>query len=212
MAGIGFELKKIFKKESLTSMVRGAGYSTLVTIGPTVIIMGVLLLLYMVLGFLDSSYLERELLSSTILYAFIFSVIVTSPFNAVASRYIADKVYEEAYEDILPSYYTGLLLCVLLGSILGIPFLAHVWLVGNVPFLFVWCSYALYIMLIIMFYSSNYLSATKDYKVIALFYGIGMGLAVLMAFLFSYVFYFKTSESILYGLTIGFSVISILLY
>ena len=39
MAGIGFELKRIFKQEGLSSIIAGAAYSTLVVIGPTIMVM-----------------------------------------------------------------------------------------------------------------------------------------------------------------------------
>lgn len=104
MAGIGFELKKIYRKEGLSHSFLGVAYSSLVTIGPTIIVMAVILVMYMVLGMSRISFADRELLSSTILYVFIFSVITTAPINSVFSRYLADKIYEEKTDGILPSY------------------------------------------------------------------------------------------------------------
>ena len=49
MAGIGFELKRIFKKGSILSTIEGVGYSSIVTIGPMVMVIGTLLLLYRIL-------------------------------------------------------------------------------------------------------------------------------------------------------------------
>lgn len=210
MAGIGFELKKIFKEESLGSMIAGAGYSTVVTIGPTIIIMAVIILLYIILDLFSISYAERELLSSTILYSFIFSVILTAPFNAIASRYIADKIYYEKYEDILPSFYSGLAVSIVIGSLISIPLLLHAWIVGGVPFVFVWFSYGMFSSLIIVFYASNYLVATKEYKIITIYFLIGMALAFCLALFLNYVVKVKTIESILYGVTIGFLVIACL--
>ena len=68
MAGIGFELKRIFKKDSLISVLSGAAYSTVVVIGPTIIVMCTLLALYGALGYMDVIYTDRELLCSSILY------------------------------------------------------------------------------------------------------------------------------------------------
>ena len=212
MAGIGFELKKIFKEESLGSVAAGVGYSTVVTIGPTVIIIGVIIALYIVLGFFSISYSERELMSSTILYAFIFSVIITAPFNAVISRYIADKIYYEKYEDILPSFYSGLVTCLTIGTIMGIPFLLHEWLTGNVPFVYVWCTYGMFVNLIIVFFASNYLVATKEYKIIAVYFGTGMLLAFVVAALLYYTVGCRTIDSVLYGLTVGFMLIAFLTF
>ncbi|MGI6200344.1 MAG: exopolysaccharide Pel transporter PelG [Christensenellales bacterium] len=212
MAGIGFELRKIFKEESLSAMAKGAAYSTVVTIGPTIIIISTLILLYIALGFFSIEFDQRELLSSTILYAFIFSVICTSPFNAVASRYIADKIYFEQIDDVLPSFYSGLASSLVLGCAMAIPFLLRVWQVGGVAPWFVWCSFGLFVSLIIVLYAANYLVATKEYKMITLYYVLGMVLAAALALAFHYWAGQSAIESILYGLTIGFQLVAFLLF
>lgn len=209
MAGIGYELKKIFKEESISRLVGGIAYSTVVTIGPTVVVIGTLIALYVVLGWVSVSYYERELLSSTILYGFIFSLLVTAPFNGIMSRYIADKIYEEEYDDILPSFYMGIFLNVIVGAILGIPFILRVIFVGGVDPIFALVSYAFFMALVITFYTMIYLSATKDYKMIAFFYMIGMGSTFILAMIFRY-FGLSIIDSILYGMTIGFLMIATL--
>lgn len=209
MAGIGFELKKMFKEESILQLTTGIAYSSLVVVGPTIVIIGTIVALYIALGFTTVSYYERELLSSTILYAFVFSLLITSPFNGVMSRYIADKIYEEKHDDILPSFYTGLFLTVVLGSLIGLPFIYRVIFIGNVDIFFGSVSYLLFIALIITLFSMTYLSATKDYKFIAIFYIVGMFTAFLLSILFRYLG-LSAIKSILYSLTIGFLIIAFL--
>ncbi len=50
MAGIGFELKKIYKKNHLYNILQGIGYSTIVTVGPTLITIGTILFMHRLLG------------------------------------------------------------------------------------------------------------------------------------------------------------------
>lgn len=50
---------------------------------------------------------------------------------------MSDIIYEERYEDILPCYYVGMILNVLLSALVGIPFCAHEYLVGRVDILYV---------------------------------------------------------------------------
>lgn len=209
MAGIGYELKKIFKEESILRLTSGVAYSAVVVVGPTIVVIGTIVALYTILGFTSISYYERELLSSTILYAFIFSLLLTTPFNGVMSRYIADKIYEEKYEDILPSFYTGVFLTVFLGAIIGLPFIYRLIFIGNVDVYFASSSYLLFIGLIITLYSMTYLSATKDYKMIALFYAVGMLSALLLSILFNSLGLIAI-KAILYGMTIGFLMIALL--
>lgn len=209
MAGIGFELKKIFRKEGISRLVSGAAYSTLITVGPTIMVIFTIVLLYYILNLIAVPYNERELLSSTILYVFIFSLLTTSGFNGVMSRYIADKIYEEKYDDILPSFYTGIFLNTLVGAILGIPFILRVIFIGEVDLMFSFMSYCFFIVMIITFYSMIYLSATKDYKIIALYYTIGMTVTFISAILF-HIAGLITIKAILYGITLGFFVIAFL--
>lgn len=209
MAGIGFELKKIFKEESLSRLLGGIAYSTLVTVGPTIMVIVTIIILYIILGLTSVSYVERELLSSTILYVFIFSLLTTSAFNGVMSRYIADKIYEEKYDDILPSFYTGIFLNILVGAALGIPFILRVIFVGKVDIVFSFVSYCFFIVMIINFYTMIYLSATKDYKIIAIYYVIGMGITFTTANLLHWAG-LSTIKSILYGIVFGFLIIAFL--
>lgn len=210
MAGIGFELKRIFKKDSLISVVSGAAYSTVVVVGPTIIVMATLMALYGVLGYMEVIYADRELLSSTILYIFIFALLITAPINAVMSRYIADRIFEEEYEDILPSFYTGLAISELVGAIVGIPFAVRLVLVGGVEFLFVVISYLFFTELIAVFYALTYLAATKDYKIVAFDFLVGMIAAFLLAFVANKVFDCQLIYAILGGMCFGFWIIGML--
>lgn len=204
MAGIGFELKRIFKKGSILSTIEGVGYSSIVTIGPMVMVIGTLLLLYRILEYTSVSYADRELLSSTILYVFIFSLISTSPFNSLLSRYVADKIYEERPQDILPSYYTGLALNLTVCALAGIPFALREIFVGHVAPLFVFTSYCMYISLALVFFNMLYLSATKEYKVVAAAFFIGLLVALLLACLLVFICDVAIIDAILTGMTVGF--------
>lgn len=204
MAGIGFELKKIYKKKHIVNMIQGMTYSTIVTVGPTIISILVIMFMYRILKLSSISYADRELLSSTVLYAFIFPLIISAPFNAVLSRYIADKIFEERIDDILPSYYMGIVMTVSLQSLFAIPFYLRLYLVSDCGALFSFASYSLSMIIIIIFFSMIYLTATKDYRIITLNFLLGMLLALLIGMLFVNVLHYKTIDGVLYALVIGF--------
>ena len=88
MAGIGVKLNRIYQKNTITTNVIGFFYSTVVTIAPVLVVIANLVLMQMVLKFNNVGFFDRELFSCTILYVFIFSLLTTSPFNAVLSRYM----------------------------------------------------------------------------------------------------------------------------
>lgn len=121
MAGIGFEIKKLFKKEGIFNTVFAGLHATAVTIGPMVIVIIALNVMYMMQPYIELAYKEKEVLSSTILYVFIFSMILVSPVNIILSRYIADRIYEEDYSAIYTAVGTGELIIALCVAASGIP-------------------------------------------------------------------------------------------
>lgn len=210
MAGIGFELKKIFKEESLSRTFMGIGYSSIITLGPTFSIMATVIALYILLGYSNIAYADRNLLSSTILYLFIFSTILSAPFNSVFSRYISDKIFEEKFEDILPSFYTGIAVTGALATILVIPFAWRLYVVGGVPLFFVVMTVLTFYTLNIVFFSMIFLHATKDYKVISFSFLISMLIGVLAGFFLNAYGVLNNIEAILCGLEIGLFLVAFL--
>ena len=208
MAGVGIRLNKIFEKNSIAADLYGFTYSTIITVAPMFVVIGVIALIQWALGFSDAGYAERELFADTVLYIFIFSLLSASPFNAVLSRYLSDIIFEERWADIIPCYYVGMMLNVVLGCLLAIPFCVHEYLVGEVPLYYVLTGYFGFLGLLLVFYSMLYLSISKDYKKISLFFTIGMGVSLLLSIIFKYISDFSVTYNLLLSLVIGFYVIA----
>ena len=95
MAGIGFELKKIFAKKGILNTVKAYGYAAVVTTGP--MLLGILLLLgitglCMAAG---TSREMRELLISMITHTLLVSTTISAFFSSVVTRFIADMLFAE---------------------------------------------------------------------------------------------------------------------
>lgn len=208
MAGIGVRLNKIYGKNTLTTNVIGMGYSTVLTIAPMLVVIGALVLMEKWLKFSTVGYSTRELFSCTVLYIFIFSLLTASPFNSVLSRYMSDVIYDETYEDILPCYYLGMFMNIVLSALVGIPFCIYERLVGKVDVIYVFTGYCGYIALVLVFYSMLYLSICKDYKKISFFFAIGMTITVILSLIFHRWFRMSITYSMLLALTIGFWIIA----
>ena len=204
MAGIGVRLSRIFGKETIATNLLGFGYSAMVTIAPMFAIIGNVILMGNVLGYDSTSYARRGLFSGTLLYIFIFSLLSAAPFNAVLSRYMSDVIYDEEYDDILPCYYTGLVLNIILSCIIGIPFCIREYIVGHVNLLFVFTGFCAYISLVLVFYSMLYLSICKDYSRISFYFLAGMVFSFLLSLLFVRVFEREIVYSMLLSLACGF--------
>lgn len=210
MAGIGVRLNRIYQKNTITTNLVGFFYSTVVTIAPLLVVIINLMLTQLVLKFNTVSYYDRELFSCTILYVFIFALLTTSPFNAVLSRYLSDVIFEDRYEDVQPCHRIGLLVNLCFSCLFAIPFCFWEHLVGGVPVYYVFTGYCCFVSLVIVLYNMLYLSICKEYKLISLYFLLGMAAAFFLSLFFRYVLDFSIPYSMLLGLTVGFALTAVL--
>lgn len=211
MAGIGFELKKLMGKGNIVNMVAGTAYAIAVTIGPTILLAGTLMLMYIVLPYSTEAFADREFLSSTILYVFIFSMIITSPLNSVLSRYVADKIYQDKIVDIMPAINVGLALNMVLAFLASLIIVFREIEVGIDPF-FTFLSYWFFMVINMSLYLMTYVSALKDYGKIGMAYFIGILAAIVFSIVSVYIFHNAVSYSILGSMVLCFSIIATMLY
>ena len=210
MAGIGVKLNRIYHKNTLTTNMIGFFYSTVVTIAPVLVVIINLMLMQRVLKFNTVRFIDREIFSCTILYVFIFSLLTTSPFNAVLSRYLSDVIFEERYEDVQPCHRVGLLTNICFSCLFAIPFCFWEHLVGGVPIYYVFTGYCCFVSLVTVFYNMLYLSICKEYQLISFYFLIGMVTAFVLSLFFRYVCRFSIGYSMLLALAVGFFLISVL--
>ena len=212
MAGIGVKLNRLYEKGTLTTDIIGIGYSCLLSVAPMIVVIAAIVIMQKLLVFSNVGYAPRNLFSCTILYIFIFSLLCASPFNSVLSKYISDVIFEEKFDDILPCYYVGLYLNIIVGCLLAIPFCLWEHYIGGVATYYVFTSYFGFIALLLVFYSMLYLSITKDYKKISFYFCLGMFFSILFSLVFRYLLHFSITYSLLLALSLGFMMIASLEY
>ena len=210
MAGIGVKLNRIYHKNTITTNIIGFFYSTVVTIAPVLVVIINLMLMQKVLKFNTVGFFDRELFSCTVLYVFIFSLLTTSPFNAVLSRYMSDVIFEERYEDIQPCHRVGLLTNICFSCLFAIPFCFWEHLVGGVPIYYVFTGYCCFVSLVTVFYNMLYLSICKEYRLISLYFLTGMVTSFLLSLFLRFVCKVSITYSMLLALTVGFFVTAVL--
>lgn len=210
MAGIGIKLNRIFNRNTVTTALYGIVCSVGYTIAPMLVVIICLMGMETVLGFDTLDGTERELFSCTILYIFIFSLITTSPYNSVLSKYMTDRIYEERYEDIRPSIHFGVTAILATAAILGIPFYTHEYLVGHVPLYYVVTSFWGYLSLTLVFTVMIYNSILKAYKKISIYFFLGMSLTFLLSLFFRFILHWTITYSMLLAMTIGLFLIAVL--
>lgn len=169
MAGIGFEIRKLLRRDDLLGIAGGYTHSALTATGPwlltIVTLMGIVLL--------GGQYLTTGELSEfrlIVIYNFAFSLVITGPIVIIATRYLADAIYSKDVEQA-PSMMLGfLLLLLVVDALAAVPFylfylaidrtLATIAIVNFLVVASIWLI-------------SAFLSALKDYTAITRSFAAG---------------------------------------
>ena len=160
MAGIGFELKKLFSKKGLFAMVRAYGYAGVVCTGPMLLGMVLLLGIRMITKAAGLEVHGQELLNCMITYTLLASLMTTNSLSMLTTRYVADVLYTDEDEKVMPSFYGSTAIMYVIGGVLYGVFL----LCSGVPNSYKLCCLVLFMELIAVWTQINYLTAVKDYQ------------------------------------------------
>ncbi|WP_176142074.1 exopolysaccharide Pel transporter PelG [Solibacillus isronensis] len=205
MAGIGFELRKLYRKEGLANNIQAYAYSTMTTIGPVILCLVLLFTQQYLMAQNNISYLQKELFIATLAYCFVFSIILTSGLSIVVTRYIADRIYEKQYSEVISAYYGSLIVVLPIGAIIAFSFLYFV----EASFLYKALAYFYFIELTVIWLQNVFMSALKDYKRIFRSFVMAVFISIIASFL---LFQYTLLEPViiaLLGMTIGFASILI---
>lgn len=205
MAGIGFELKKLFRRKGLFASLRAYGYAGIICTSP--MLLGVLLQLGILLlcSWAGAPRDQQDLLVCMITYTLLFSLTVTSFFSMPVTRYLADMLYEEQEQTILPSFWGSSSMMLVLGCTLYGLFL----LVSGATLLQGLLCLWLFAEMIVNWNAMSYLTAIKDYRgilcsflaAIVLAFGLGFVLVVLLGC--------PVLEGMLFAVTMGYGLMMV---
>ncbi|KHD37516.1 hypothetical protein NL50_04885 [Clostridium acetobutylicum] len=169
MAGVGFQLKKLYNHKSLLLDFRTLMYSSIVIVGPQLLCIAAIAFFQIIMSNANVSFKDKELFLASTLYCFIFSQIITSGFSMIITRYISDKLFAKEYNKVLPSLYGVISICVFIGGVIGAVFFYK----SPINIFTKFFTYILFIGLIVMWLETSYLSALKDYMKIVRSFLIG---------------------------------------
>jgi len=204
MAGIGFELKKLFSDNSIFMKLRANLFSSVVIAGP--MIMGALLLIGVkfiaVRG--GASLHEQDVLIVVITYSLLFSLLLINTLSYVLSRYVADMVYTDQYARILPSMYGSIGLLLFLGA----PAWAVFLFISKLPLSYSIFSFSLFCLAIVVWTQISYITDIKRYKEII----IGFASGIISSFTTGYLLVLNKQDivgSLLVAACVGYGIIMI---
>ena len=171
MAGIGFELEKLFSKKGIFALARAYGYSGVICAGPMLLGMVLLMGVRMLAAWGGVDRAHQELLTCMITYTLLASLMVTNCLSMVTTRYVADALYDHEGGRVMPSFYGSTALLFVLG---GLPYGIFL-LFSGVAMPYQLCCLVLFMELVVVWMQISYLTAVKDFKGIMLTFLAAVG-------------------------------------
>ncbi len=180
MAGIGFELRKLLKRESFIGLIQAYGFAGLISAGPWVLsIVGVMLIGVMSVGVVDQTHMVAQFLVS-VTYLMATSLILTGALQLLFTRFVADRLYEKKHGVILPNLMGALTLTTIVSGVAGGLVLG---LLFQEPVLYRLLMLACFVTLCNIWIAVVFLSSMKDYLRILGIFLIGYVITVAGALL-----------------------------
>ncbi len=170
MAGIGFELKKLFSESNVILKLRANLFSSVVIAGP--MIMGAILLLgikYLAVRAGASPH-QQDLLITVITYSLLFSLLLINTISYALSRFVADMVYNNLHDRIMPSMYGSISLLLAIGA----PAWALFLYLSKLPLEYSIFSFTLFCLTVVAWTQISYITDIKRYKEVI--YGFTFGI------------------------------------
>ncbi len=181
MAGIGFELRRMLRKDTLLGLLQAYAYAGVIGSGPWVLsIVGILLV-----GIFSASVVIPATLvtqfQSSVTYLVACSLIYTGLAQLAFTRFVSDSLFQKQRDAVLPNLH-GLLVLVLLGaSVLGT--LALFIALPGEGLIYRLLMLAGFVLLSGVWVLAVLLSGMKRYKAIVLLFGVAYGLIVVCSLL-----------------------------
>ena len=179
MAGIGFELRRLLRKNTLVGLLEAYTYAGVIGSGPWVFsIVGILLI-----GLFSTSVVVPDFLvtqfQTSVTYLVASSLILTGLVQLAFTRFVSDRLFEKKRDLILPNLHGLLTLVVLIGSALGT--LALFVFFPGLSIAYRLLMLAGFVLMCTVWILTILLSGMKRYKAIVLLFGSSYALVVLLA-------------------------------
>ncbi|MFN3429791.1 MAG: exopolysaccharide Pel transporter PelG [Candidatus Sericytochromatia bacterium] len=173
MAGIGFTLRRLLGSDGLSGPLQAFAYATVISSGPW-LTSSLALAMLGTWSALTPGGQATDVFLAIVSYCFAFSLVGVGVCQMVASRYLADRLYEDRPDTFAPAF--AQLLMPLLGAqlVVSATFAACV----PLPLLVKVAAVTLYLALNGTWLAMVFLSAAHDFKAIAWAFAIGWGLSL----------------------------------
>ena len=173
MAGIGFALRTLSRQETLSSVVRAAGHAAVVAAGPWLFTIASLA----AITASSESIAGYEALSTfraIIIYAFAASLVLTAPVTIVATRLLADRLWQQHIDRVRPLLVVSMALAAAVVTSGVLPLVVYF----DVPLKLAIALFATASVVAMIWVAVAFCGAIRDYAGVTLTFIIGLIIAV----------------------------------
>lgn len=176
MAGIGFELRKLLKRDSYLSLIQAYTYAGIIGAGPWVLsILGVQAIGFMSLAVVVPDFLITQFQVS-VTHLIAGSLILTGILQLAFTRYISDRLFEKRDDMVLPNFVGALQVTMLASGVVGLGF--TLWLLRELNPVYQLLMLSGFIILSMIWIATIFLSGMKQYKQILWLFLVGYAISV----------------------------------
>ncbi len=180
MAGIGFELRKILKRDNYFALLEAYTYAGLIGAGPWILsIVGVQLIGFFLSLTVVVPQFSVAQFQVSVTYLLAASLIVTGPLQLAFTRYIADRLFDKHEEQVLPNFLGAQLFTLLVAAVIGgvLFFTAF----AGLDLVYRLLMFTGFILLCLIWIAAIFLSGMKRYLAIVWLFALGYGVTVIVA-------------------------------
>jgi len=120
MAGIGFELRKLLAKGTYTGVFQAYGYAGIISAGPWVLSIQAILVIGLLSYAVISPNRQVNEFQVTVTYIMVCSLILTGLVQLAFTRFVADRLFEQKFDWVLPNFNGVMLLVTGVSGTIGL--------------------------------------------------------------------------------------------
>ncbi len=176
MAGIGFELRKMLRRDSLSGLLGAYAYAGIISSGPWILsIVGILLIGMLSLPFVVPGTLITQFQVS-VTYLIAVSLILTGPLQLSFTRFTSDRLFEKRDYLVLSNYHAVAMLATVLAGAIGL--VCALFAFPEQSVLYRLLMVAGFVVMSNIWIAVIFLSGMKQYKAVVWIFLVGYAITV----------------------------------
>ena len=205
MAGIGFELNRLFNRKSIVSYIGAYSAAAMVFTGPMLLGVALLFFVRTISSMAGATLNEQDIIVIIITYALIASMLLNNIFSNTITRYVADLLFTEKPKRVMPSLHGALAIQLVTGTLFYGPFMifSGVGPLNSVLGFMIFCE------LIVVWTLISFVSAVKDYVRIIVIFAFGVVAAVVSGLVMVFLTSMDTISAMLVSVYVGYGAMSL---